>query len=114
MAKGRSSLFNIYAGLAVAGAILPYSNFIPWLAANGVDARLFVSELFSTGPASIFALDVLLSAGIFIIFMIAEGRRLGMRHLWLPPLAVFVFGLCCGLPLFLAMRERALAKTGPT
>lgn len=33
-----------------------------------------------------------------------------MRHLWLPPLAVAVSGLCFALPLFLAMREKALAR----
>ena len=102
-------LFAIYAALAVAGAILPYVIFIPWLAEYGVDSRLFVSQLFSTGPASIFAADVLFAAGVFILFVIVEGRRLGMRHLWLPPLIVFTVGLCCALPLFLAMRERALA-----
>ncbi len=101
--------FGLYASLAVAGAILPYVIFIPWLAEYGGDARLFVSQLFSTGPASIFAADVLFAAGVFILFVIVEGRRLGMRHLWLPPLAVFLVGLCCALPLFLAMRERALA-----
>ena len=104
-------LFWLYLALAVAGAILPYSIFIPWLLENGVDARLFVSQLFVNGPASIFAWDVLLSAGIFIIFVFAEGRRLDMRHLWLPPLVVFTIGLCCALPLFLALREKALEGT---
>lgn len=110
MTKGASGgLFGIYAALAVAGAILPYAIFLPWLADHGVDARLFVSRLWSTGPASIFAADVLFAACVFILFAIVEGRRLGMRRLWLPPLVVVTIGLCCALPLFLAMRERALA-----
>ncbi len=108
-APGR--MFGVYAALAVAGAILPYAIFIPWLAEHGVDARLFVSQLFATGPASIFAADVLFAAGVFILFVIVEGRRLGMRDLWLPPLVVVAVGLCCALPLFLAMRERALAAS---
>lgn len=110
MARSRRPLFAVYAALTVAGAILPYSIFIPWLAEHGANPRLFVSELFSTGPASIFAADVLLAAGIFMIFVVAEGRRLGMRHLWIAPLATIIFGLCCGLPLFLALRERALEQ----
>jgi Terpene cyclase DEP1 len=105
----RGGLFGVYAALAVAGAVLPYAIFLPWLAAHGFDPRLFRLELFATGPASIFAADVLLAAGVFILFVIVEGRRLRMRNLWLPPVAVFTIGLCCALPLFLAMRERALA-----
>lgn len=106
-APGR--MFGIYAALAVAGAILPYLIFVPWLAAHGVDMRLFAAQLFVTGPASIFAADVLFAAGVFILFAIVEGRRLGMRKLWLPPVVVVTVGLCCALPLFLALRERALA-----
>ena len=105
---GRQGLFWLYAALAAVGAILPYSIFIPWLADYGVDPRSFMSQLFSTGPASIFAADVLLSAAIFIIFALVEGRRLAMRNLWLYPLVVVTVGLCCALPLFLALRERAL------
>ena len=87
---------------------MPYTILIPWLAEHGVDVRLFVSQLFVTGPASIFAADVLFAAVVFILFVLVEGRRLGIRHLWLPPLVVFAIGLCCALPLFLAMRERSL------
>jgi len=102
-------MFGLYAALAVVGAIMPYVIFLPWLAEYGADVRLFVAQLFATGPATIFAADVLFAAGVFILFVIVEGRRLGMRHLWLPPVVVFTIGLCCALPLFLAMRERATA-----
>lgn len=106
-APGR--LFGLYAALAVIGAIMPYVIFIPWVAEHGWDPRLFVAQLFATGPATIFAADVLFAAGVFILFVIVEGRRLRLRHLWLPPVIVFTVGLCCALPLFLAMRERKLA-----
>jgi hypothetical protein len=105
-------LFGIYAALAVAGAILPYAIFLPWLAEHGPDARLFASGLLGTGPASIFVADVLLAAAVFILFVFAEGRRLGMRKLWVPPLLVFTVGLCCALPCFLAMRERRMSRDG--
>lgn len=108
MTRARQGLFGVYAALAVAGAIMPYAIFLPWLAEHGVNSRLFVSQLFLTGPATIFAADVLFAAAVFILFAIAEGRRLGIRHVWIPVLAVFTIGLCCALPLFLAMRERTL------
>ena len=102
-------LFVLYAGLAVAGAILPYALFLPWLAAHGFAPRLFVAELFATGPATVFAADVLLASIVFLIFVFVEGRRLGMRHLWVQPVVTYTIGRCCALPLFLALRERRRA-----
>ena len=67
------------------------------------------AQLFATGPATIFAADVLFAAIVFLVFVWSEGRRLGMRHLWIQPVVTYGIGLCCALPLFLALRERHLA-----
>lgn len=101
-------LFRLYVLLAVAGAILPYAILLPWAAEHGFAPGLFISQLFATRPASIFAADVLLSAAIFLLFAFVEGRRLRLRHLWVQPLVIGTIGLCCALPLFLAQREWAL------
>jgi hypothetical protein len=37
-----------YLGLCILGAVLPYSQFIPWFRAHGLDLPLFFTELFST------------------------------------------------------------------
>ena len=103
------TLSRTYFAFALVGAILPYVIFIPWLTSHGADVRLFFGQLFATGPATIFAADVLLAALVFVIFAVAEGRRLGMGKLWLYPLVTFTIGLCCALPLFLGFRERRLA-----
>jgi hypothetical protein len=105
----RTALFRLYVALALVGAVIPNLLFIPWLAEHGVQAGLFVSQLFATRPATIFAADVLYAAAIFILFVLVEGRRLGIRRLWLPPLLTVAIGLGCALPAFLAMREAALA-----
>jgi hypothetical protein len=104
------ALFRLYVALAVVGAIFPWLIFIPWLAEHGPATRLFVSELFATRPAAIFATDVLFAAAIFISWVWVEGRRHGIRHLWLPILLVFTCGLCAALPAFLAQRERLLSR----
>ena len=112
MGKGapRPWLFRLYVGLAAVGAVFPWFIFLPWVAEHRFAPGLFVADLFATPPAAIFSSDVLYAAAVFILFVIVEGRRLGMRHLWLPPLAVAISGLCFALPLFLAMREKALAR----
>ncbi|WP_309710191.1 DUF2834 domain-containing protein [Pseudolysinimonas sp.] len=43
------------------------------------------------------------------VFIVIEGRRIGMRHAWLfPPLSA-VTATAFAMPLFLALRERKLS-----
>jgi lysylphosphatidylglycerol synthetase-like protein (DUF2156 family) len=102
-------LIRVYVGLAVAGAIFPFLIVLPWAAEFGFSPGLFLLQVFATKPSTAFAADVIYSAAVFVLFTIVEGRRLGMRGLWIPALLVLTVGLCCALPTFLAMRERALA-----
>ena len=99
---------NIYLALAVIGTVLPYSQFIPFLRENGLDARLFVEQLFATRIGGFFGIDVIVSSVVLWVFVRAEGRRLGMRHLWAPLVAILTVGVSLGLPLFLYLRERRL------
>jgi hypothetical protein len=102
----------IYAILAIAGAIIPYSQLVPWAAEHGLDAKGFVLELFSTRIGAFFGLDVLISAVALLAFIRWEGRRAKMTRLWMPVAATFLVGVSCGLPLFLYLREREMNKEG--
>ena len=95
-----------YLVCAVAGAIIPYSQFVPWVSEHGPDAHSFVLELFSTRIGAFFGLDVLVSAVVLLTFIVREGRRRQITRLWLPVAATCLVGVSCGLPLFLYMRER--------
>ena len=99
-----------YLALTVLGAVVPYSQFVPWLAANGLDLRRFAAELFSTQIGAFFGLDVIVAAVVLIAFILAEGARVGVRHLWLPVLATGLVGVSCALPLFLYLREARVAR----
>ena len=95
---------------AIAGAIIPYSEFVPWLMEHGPDARGFVVELFSTRIGAFFGLDVVVSAIALIAFIVWEGQRARINRLWMPIAATCLVGVSCGLPLFLYLRERGAAK----
>ena len=95
-----------YLVLAIAGAVIPYSQFVPWFAEHGLDARGFALELFSTRIGAFFGLDVLISAVVLLAFITREGRRKQIKYLWLPAAATCLIGVSCGLPLFLFLRER--------
>ena len=90
---------------AIAGAAIPYSQFVPWVAEHGLNVNLLAIELFSTRIGAFFGLDVLVAAVALLAFIVWEGRRRGMKMLWLPVAATCVVGVSCGLPLFLYMRE---------
>ena len=95
-----------YLSLAVIGAVLPYSLFVPWLIDHGLNLPLMARELFSTRIGGFFGLDVLVSAVVLLGFIRREGgaRRVPLR--WLPVAATCLVGVSCGLPLFLYLRER--------
>jgi len=96
---------NTYLLLAVIGLILPYYFLISFFTAHGIDARLFLKQLFGTPGATFFAVDLLLSCVVFLIYSGRETKRYSMKHAWLCVVALCTVGLSCALPLFLYLRE---------
>ena len=77
-----------------------------------VQVRDFVGDWVGSGPAvSSLTVDLLVAAVAGSVFIITEARRLGMRRGWLYVVASGVTAFAFTFPLFLAMRERALAAT---
>ena len=106
---------TVYLVFCVLGIVLPYSQFVPWIVAqHGVPLGLFVRELFSNRIGGFFAMDVLVSAVVLIFFLRREGKRLGVRHLWLPIVGTLAVGVSLGFPLFLYLREGALENARGT
>lgn len=101
---------QVYILLAIAGAVLPYSQFIPFLQENGLNIALFTSQLFATDISSFFAIDFLISCFIFWIFLYEETRRLHIKYWWLCIIATLTIGLSFALPLFLYMRRVAIER----
>ena len=102
---------SIYLALCVAGTVLPYSQFLPFLREHGLDLGLFVEQLFANRISAFFALDVTVSALVLWVLVLVEGRRAGVRHLWAPIAASLAVGVSLGLPLFLYQRERRIEWT---
>lgn len=60
---------TLYLLLCIVGIALPYSQFIPWLAANGMNFPLFFHQLFANRISAFFGMDVLVSAIVLMIFV---------------------------------------------
>jgi len=97
---------HAYLALSVAGTLLPLWQFAPFVRDHGLDVPLFVAQLFANPVSSFFGVDVLVSSVVLWTFVLIEGRRDRVPHLWLPLLASVGVGVSLGLPLFLYLRER--------
>ena len=88
------------------GALLPLSQFLPWVVSNGM-AIPYMVQLALANPVSAFAwLDVLISGLVLLAFMLSDGHRLKIEGLWLPVLGLCLIGVSFALPFYLWMRER--------
>lgn len=97
----------VYAVLAVLGAVLPW-YFNVQLMPSGFTLQAFLSGVFANPASSSIGVDILVGATAFNVWMIAEARRLGMKHWWVYLVVTFFVAFACACPLFLLMRERRL------
>ncbi|HEX5706700.1 MAG TPA: DUF2834 domain-containing protein, partial [Pyrinomonadaceae bacterium] len=98
----------LYLAAAVTGTALPLACFAPFLAAHGADLPLFFRPLFQTNVSAFFGTDVIVSALVLLLFVYTEGRRRGMRRLWVYLLCTLLVGVSLAFPLFLLFRQRKL------
>jgi hypothetical protein len=99
---------DLYLALCIAGTVLPYLWFIPFLREHGLNFPRFWEQLFSTPVSGFFGMDVIVSSVVLWVLVLVEGRRTGVPGLWVPLAANFAVGVSLGLPLFLYLRERRL------
>jgi len=99
---------TLYLVLCVAGVVVPYGQFVPWVLQHGLNLPMFVRELFSTRIGAFFGMDVLMSAVTLLAFSRVEGAKIGVRGRWLVVLSILTVGVSLGLPLFLYLREQRL------
>ena len=98
-------LKHLYLLLCILGTIVPYSVFVPWLAKNGLNIPLLVSQIASSPVAAFGWFDVLVSVIVLFVFMWADHRRRPVKLIWLPIAGTLLVGVSLGLPLYLYLRE---------
>lgn len=96
---------KIFLALAVVGAILPYFFFIQYLLSEGLSPSKLTAAVFANPAAGAFTTDLLVSSGIFWIFMFLERSRRKGPNPFLFILLNFFIGLSCALPAYLFARE---------
>lgn len=83
---------------------------VGWPALHAPDAARFLAELQQSWSALTVSADLVLLGVPLIVFAVVEARRLGLPMPWIwAPLAIPLPGAFV-IPLFLLIRERALAR----
>ena len=102
---------QLYLGLAIVGAVVPYVFFGNFVLAEGLSLVLFVEALFVNGAAGGFTADLLISSAVFWSYMLSRKEP----KLWLFVLLNLTIGLSCALPAYLyavTARLEAELETG--
>jgi hypothetical protein len=106
---------NLYLVLALIGLVgTAYFN-RQWL--NGPfdhTVKGFIEGGFANSASSSFGVDLTVSFLAASLFIVAEGRRLGMRHTWAYIAGSLVTAIAFTFPLFLYVREKHLAERAAT
>lgn len=99
-----------YLGLAIWGAVHPMVWFVLHMHQTGAGLGGLIAAFYANAATTGLTWDLSIAAMTLSIWVIAESRQ--RRHwrglLALP--ATFCIGLSCGLPLYLFLRSRTIAR----
>ena len=97
--------------LALAGVVVTWTYNITAITSG----RDYLGDWFGSGPSvSSLTADVLIAAIASVVFILVEGRRLGIRFAWIFVVLIPLVALAFALPLFLGVREmRVRAEASP-
>ena len=96
---------KLYLVMALLGALLPGRYLVRFLMQHGLDMNLFFGQLFQNDIAAFFGLDVIVTSVVLWLLVFSEGKRLGMKQLWVYIVCNLAIGVSLALPLFLYFRE---------
>ncbi len=99
---------RVFLGLAIAGAVVPYSALAVFLARHGLDVGLLAEQVFASPGSTFFALDVVVCAAVVIVAVCLDPLA---RHRAPVVIATLLVGPSCGLPFWLAVRAQPVTGT---
>jgi uncharacterized protein YhhL (DUF1145 family) len=100
---------NLYLILAIIGTACTVVLYAPVLAAHSWNPMAFMHSLLNTPISTGMTINVIMASLSLIVLNHTEGRKLGIKT-WIPTMAISLFGIACGLPVYLYLREKAKEK----
>ena len=109
--NNKTFLPSAYLALAVIGLLATWYFNIAYFAGGGsVAPAVFFQSAFANPLTTSITLDVYLAGIVFSVWVLSEAKRIGVTWPALYILLCFAVALAVAFPLFLAVRERLLAR----
>ncbi len=104
-------LCGLYAALALGALIATWSNNIVFFQQpNNGGLVGFIAAWYANPAVASITNDALFFCLAIYVFMVVEARRLGLRHVWVYLVLSGLIAVSVMVPLFLIVRQRALAR----
>ena len=105
------ALCAVYGLFAIGALVSTQVILVKYLSTGGGS---LVDDIFANGAATFATIDLLVVALVALVFMVVEGRRMGVRFLWVYVVLTFAVAISVSLPLFLIARQfRVAAQRTP-
>ena len=109
----RETRLRVLLALTALGFLVPNAFVIAYLVDEGFALGDYFSAWFDSMPQTQLTLDLTIATTTFVLWTTWDGPRSDVRHWWVVIPASLLVGICFGLPLYLYLRERKAAPTGP-
>lgn len=104
-----SSREHFLLAMTVIGFVAPNVMLVAFLIRHGFDVVRYFDEWVRLLPSAQLTVDLAISGLSFLVWTAWDGPRSGVRRWWVGIPATFLVGVCFAVPLYLWLRERALA-----
>ena len=99
---------RVYLLLTILGLVVPYYFFITFLLEFGLDFELFFQQLFATPISTFFAVDLIITAIVFLYYSRNESKRLGVGNWRVYLVTTLLVGPSFSFPLFQYVRQKKI------
>ena len=113
MGRTRTLVCWAYALTAAAALVMTYAQYLPFPAGGWLGFLIgFWPQMRVNHAARGISVDIAFFMLAAALFMITEARRLKVRHVWLYLVFGYMVDVSVAFPIFMIMRERAMARAG--
>ncbi len=111
LTRGERWLCGLYAALAAGALIATWTNNLAFFAQPNNGGLIgFIAAAYANPAAASIANDAAFFCLAIYVFMVVEGRRVGVRHVWVYLVLSGLIAVSVMVPLFLIVRQLALAR----
>ena len=111
LTRGERWLCGLYAVLAVGALIATWTNNLAYFALPDNGGLFgYIAAAYANPAAASIANDAMFFCLVIYVFMVVEGRRVGVRHVWVYLVLSGLIAVSVMVPLFLIVRQVALAR----